>query len=58
MRTIDEARLRDIYQAQGYWGEDLEDYVTWTKVYTDFPDLVARYKNGWISLEDVKAQLI
>ncbi|GAJ05286.1 unnamed protein product, partial [marine sediment metagenome] len=26
MRTVDEARLRDIYQAQGYWGEDLENY--------------------------------
>ncbi|GAI73940.1 unnamed protein product, partial [marine sediment metagenome] len=26
MRTIDEARLRDIYQAMGYWEEDLEDY--------------------------------
>ncbi|GAJ12607.1 unnamed protein product, partial [marine sediment metagenome] len=54
MRTIDEPRLRDIYQAQGYWEEDLEDYVMWTKVYVDFPDLMARYKNGWINLEDVK----
>ncbi|GAI79670.1 unnamed protein product [marine sediment metagenome] len=58
MRTIDEPRLRDIYKAQGYWEEDLEDYVMWTKVYVDFPDLMARYKNGWINLEDVKTQLV
>ncbi|MBA7677807.1 hypothetical protein ES703_86071 [subsurface metagenome] len=58
MRTIDEPRLRDIYQAQGYWEEDLEDYVMWTKVFVDFPDLMARYKNGWINLEDVKTQLV
>ncbi|GAJ10262.1 unnamed protein product, partial [marine sediment metagenome] len=58
MRTIDEPRLRDIYQAQGYWEEDLEDYVMWTKVYVDFPDLMARYKNGWIPIEEVKHQLV
>ncbi len=58
MRTIDEPRLRDIYQAQGYWEEDLEDYVMWTKVYVDFPDLMARYKNGWINIEEVKHQLV
>ncbi|GAI19238.1 unnamed protein product, partial [marine sediment metagenome] len=40
MRTIDEPRLRDIYKAQGYWEEDLEDYVMWTKVFVDFPDLM------------------
>ncbi|MBA7591526.1 hypothetical protein ES708_33685 [subsurface metagenome] len=58
MRTIDEPRLRDIYKAQGYWEEDLEDYVKWTKVYVDFPDLMTRYKNGWINLEDVRHQLV
>ena len=58
MRTIDEPRLRDIYQAQGYWEEDLEDYVMWTKVYVDFPDLMARYKNGWINQAEVRHQLV
>lgn len=58
MRTINEPRLRDIYKAQGYWEEDLEDYITWTKVYVDFPDLMARYSKGWISLEDVKTKLL
>jgi len=58
MRTIDEARLREIYTALGYHGKDLEDYILWTKIFVDFPDLLARYKNGWITLEQVKSELI
>jgi len=58
MRTIDEARLREIYTAQGYHGKDLDDYVLWTKVYTAFPELLARYKNGWITLDDVRRELV
>jgi len=58
MRTIDETRLREIYTAQGYHGKDLDDYVLWTKIYVDLPDLLARWKNGWITLEEVRARLI
>jgi len=58
MRTIDEARLREIYTAQGYHGKDLEDYVLWTKIYVDFPDLMTRYKNGWLTLDDVRSELV
>ena len=57
MRTIDEERLRSIYHAQGYHGKDLDDYILWTKVYVAFPDLIARYKNGWIAEETVKSEL-
>ena len=57
LRTIDEVRLREIYAWQGYHGKDLDDYVLWTKVYTAFPDLIARWKNGWISLDDVRDEL-
>jgi hypothetical protein len=57
MRTIDETRLREVYTAIGYHGKDLDDYVLWTKIYTDFPDLLARYKNGWITLDQVKSEL-
>lgn len=57
MRTIDEARLREIYAQQGYHGKDLDDYVLWTKVYCAFPDLVARWKNGWITESDVRSEL-
>jgi len=58
MRTIDEARLREVYQWLGYHGKDLDDYVLWTKVYVAFPDLMARFKNGWITEDDVRGQLI
>lgn len=58
MRTIDESRLREIYTGLGYHGQDLEDYVLWTKIYVDFPDLLARYKNGWITLDQVKSELV
>ena len=58
MRTIDEARLREIYTGLGYHGRDLEDYVLWTKIFVDFPDLLARYKNGWITLDQVKSELV
>jgi len=57
MRTIDEARLREVYTAQGYHGQDLDDYVLWTKVYVAFPDLISRFKNGWISENDVRTEL-
>ncbi|GAH68119.1 unnamed protein product, partial [marine sediment metagenome] len=56
MATIDEERLREIYHAQGYYDRDLEDYVLWTKVYVAFPDLMTRFKNGWITEEDVKSE--
>lgn len=58
MRTITEEDLRSLYTKLGYHGRDLEDYILWTKVYTAFPDLVARYKNGWISSKDVEQELI
>jgi len=57
MRTIDESRLREVYTHQGYHGKDLDDYVLWTKVYVAFPDLIARWKNGFITLDDVRAEL-
>jgi len=57
MGTIDEARLREIYTALGYHGQDLDDYVLWTKVYVAFPDLLSRWSNGWITEADVRAEL-
>lgn len=54
MRTISKERLREIYEHQGYHGEDLDDYVRWTMVYTDFPMMITRWKNGWITEQDVR----
>jgi len=57
MRTIDETELRRLYSGMGYRGINLDNYVLWTKVYVAFPDLITRWKNGWISLDDVKREL-
>ncbi len=57
MRTIDEAELRRLYSGMGYRGDNLDNYMLWTKVYTAFPDLIARWKNGWITIDDVKREL-
>ena len=57
MRTIDEAELRRLYSGMGYRGVNLDNYVLWTKVYTAFPDLMARWSKGWISLDKVKSEL-
>jgi hypothetical protein len=57
MRTITEDRLRELYAGMGYRGENLDDYVTWTKVYTEFPSLLARWQKGWITLEDIRREL-
>lgn len=57
MRTIDEAQLRKAYQAVGYYDEQLEGMILWTKVYVAFPDLMARWTKGWITIDDVRAEL-
>lgn len=56
-RTISEDRLRQLYRGLGYHGQDLEDYITWTKVYEDLPSLLSRWSKGWLSLEEVRQQL-
>jgi hypothetical protein len=58
MRTIDEPRLRELYSGMGYRGKNLDDYVLWTKVYVAFPDLMARWSNGWITEETVRSELV
>uniref|UniRef100_A0A6H1ZP18 Uncharacterized protein n=2 Tax=viral metagenome TaxID=1070528 RepID=A0A6H1ZP18_9ZZZZ len=58
LKTIDEARLREIYTAMGYKGKNLEDYVLWTKIYVELPDLIARWKNGWITLDQARSRLV
>ncbi len=58
MRTIDEAELRRLYSGMGYRGDNLENYLLWTKVYVAFPDLIARWTKGWITIDDVRSELI
>jgi len=58
MGTIDEDTLRREYRWLGYDDEHADGMVLWTKIYTALPDLIARYKNGWISSDDVLQTLI
>ncbi|MBA7618507.1 hypothetical protein ES703_25834 [subsurface metagenome] len=58
MRTIDETELKSIYTRQGYHGTDHDNYVLWTKVYVAFPDLISRYRNGWINKDDLIGELV
>lgn len=58
MRTIDEPTMLREYKWLGYDDEHAAGMVLWTKVYTALPDLMARYRNGWISEHDVYAALV
>lgn len=54
MRVITEQELYSIYHRQGYHGKDLENYVNWTKVYTDFPYWLSRWQKGWVTEQEVR----
>ncbi|GAH34325.1 unnamed protein product, partial [marine sediment metagenome] len=57
MGTINEEQLRKAYHWLGYYDEWLDGMVLWTKVYVAFPDLMARFKNGWIDEGGVRSEL-
>jgi len=57
MRTISPAELRKAYQAVGYYGEQLDGMILWTKVYVAFPDLMDRWVKGWITIGQVREEL-
>jgi len=57
MRSISEADLLRTYLDRGYDIENATYLVTWSKVYSGFPDLMRRYANGWINLEYVREKL-
>jgi len=58
MRTIDEPELRRLYAGMGYDGVNLDNYITWTKVYTEFPSLLARWSKGWITTDELRSRTI
>ena len=58
LRVIDEAQLLQGYKDVGYDEEKATTMTTWTKVYTEWPDLMARFKGGWIDEAEVKSSLI
>jgi len=58
VRSIDPQRLKRGYQDIGYSEEDAELMTRWTFVYTGLPDLLSRFKNAWITEEEVLKQLL
>jgi len=58
MGVITEDLMTQQYRWGGYDQAHAELLTLWTKIYVAAPDLKARYKNGWITENDVKNELI
>ncbi len=55
--VLDDEALKRSYLDMGYDAEHADNLVTWTKVYTRLPSIVARYKNGWIDEAEARGEL-
>ncbi|MBA7709344.1 hypothetical protein ES703_118259 [subsurface metagenome] len=58
MGVLEDDALLTAYKDIGYDDEHAANMVLWTKVYVTLPDLVARYRNGWIKAEDVVKEIV
>jgi len=58
MGVLDDTALLTAYKDIGYDEEHAQNMTLWTKVYVTFPDLIARYKNGWIDKETVLSEIV
>ena len=58
MGILNDDELYKSYQDEGYDNEHAKGMTLWTKVFMSFPDLIARYKNGYIKLDEVKSELL
>ena len=56
--VLDDAQLTQAYLDQGYDEEHAGNLTLWTKLFMRTPQLIARYKGGWINAEQVKAELV
>jgi hypothetical protein len=50
--------LMRMYLDWGYDEENARRMVIWTKQYVALPDLLARFRNGWITLDELKEELL
>jgi len=57
MRTISEGDLYTNYRWLGYDDKHAKGMVTWTKIYTEYPRLVRRYAQGWITSEQLLSEI-
>ena len=58
MRVITEEQMYREYKWLGYDDDHAKGMVLWTKVYVAFPDLLARYKNAWITAQDLYNEIL
>ena len=58
MGVLDDSALKRSYLDMGYDPEHAENMTLWTKIFVLYPQLVARYKNGWITQDEVLSKLI
>lgn len=58
MRLIDEQRLDRGHLDLGYSLEDAQALTAFTRVNEDFPLLMRRYENLWITRDELKAELV
>jgi hypothetical protein len=56
--VLNDTELKKAYTDIGYDNDHADTMVLWTKIFQTFPDLIARYKNGYINLDDVKNELL
>lgn len=56
--VLNDTELKKAYTDIGYDNDHADTMVLWTKIYQTFPDLIARYKNGYINLDEVKYELL
>ena len=56
--VLDDAALKRAYLDQGYDDEHATALTLWTKLFMRTPQLIARYRGGWINAEEVLAELV
>lgn len=56
--VLNDAELKRSYLDIGYDDKHADTMTLWTKIFQTFPDLIARYKNSYINLDDVHNELI
>lgn len=58
MRVLNEDELRRAYLDLGYNESNAQLLVNWTKIEEDFGTLLARFRNGWVSRQEVVNELV
>jgi len=55
--VLSEQELKRAYMDLGYDNQHADKLTLWTKLYVKLPDLLKRYKNGWINTAELRTEL-